>query len=134
MNCLQELPIRFCALLLVLLQLGFGQEVSIRITPLHPVEELREAALKEQPPRQQGTFLKSDLVELVKLDPTIKLDIRYATTNNFLGTRIYTQARAFLERPAALALVLASHQLRDRGYGLMIHDGYRPWYVTKIFW
>jgi D-alanyl-D-alanine dipeptidase len=134
MNFLKELHIRLCALLLVLLQLGFGQEVSVRITPLRPVEELRAEALKEQPPREPGTFLKSDLVELIKRDPTIKLDIRYATTNNFLGTPVYTQPRAFLQRPAAEALLRAHRELKVHGYGLIIHDGYRPWYVTKIFW
>jgi D-alanyl-D-alanine dipeptidase len=124
---------RPCCLLL-LLQFGFAQEVSFRITPLRPVPELRAAALKAQPPREQGSFRESELVELVKLDPTIKLDIRYATTNNFLGTPVYTQARAFLQRPAAEALLRAHRELKTHGYGLIIHDGYRPWYVTKIFW
>ncbi|WP_231737908.1 M15 family metallopeptidase [Terracidiphilus gabretensis] len=119
---------------LFLLQIGFAQEVSFHITPLRPVEELRAEALKDQPPHEEGSFRKPDLVELVKLDPTIKLDIRYATTNNFLGTPVYTQARAFLQRPAAEALVRAHRELKSRGYGLIIHDGYRPWYVTKIFW
>jgi D-alanyl-D-alanine dipeptidase len=119
---------------LLLLQPIFAQQVSFHITPLRPVEELRAEALKQQPPQEQGAFLKPDLVELITLDPTIKLDIRYATTNNFLGTPLYTQARAFLQRPAAEALVRANHELKAQGYGLIIHDGYRPWYVTKIFW
>src|ERR1700729_3876136 len=63
-----------------------AQQVSFRITPVRPVPELRAEALKASPPREQGTFRKAELVELVKLDPTIKLDIRYAGTNNFLGT------------------------------------------------
>jgi D-alanyl-D-alanine dipeptidase len=121
-------------LLLLLPQLAFAQEVSFRITPLHPVQELRAEALKAQPPREQGSFREPELVELVKLDPTIKLDIRYATTNNFLGTPLYTQARAFLQRPAAEALLRAHRELKASGYGLIIHDGYRPWHVTKIFW
>jgi len=112
----------------------FAQQVSFHITPLRPVEELRAEALKLQPPHEDGAFLKPDLVELVTLDPTIKLDVRYATTNDFLGTPVYTQARAFLQRPAAEALVRANHELKGLGYGLIIHDGYRPWYVTKIFW
>ena len=58
--------------------------------------ELRAEALKASPPREHGPFRKPELVELIKLDPTIKLDIRYATTNDFLGTPLYTQARAFL--------------------------------------
>src|ERR1700685_3643198 len=134
MNFMRKLQFWLCGLLLVLLQLGFAQEVSFRITPLRPVEELRAAALKAQPPLEPETFVKPDLVELVKLDPTIKLDIRYATTNNFLGTPLYTEARAFLQRPAAEALVRANRELKARGYGLIIHDGYRPWYVTEIFW
>jgi zinc D-Ala-D-Ala dipeptidase len=134
MNFLRKPQFRLGGLLLVLLQLGFAQEVSFRITPLRPVEELRAEALKVQPPLEPESFVKSDLVELVTLDPTIKLDIRYATTNNFLGTPVYTQARAFLQRPAAEALLRVHRELKAQGYGLLIHDGYRPWYVTKIFW
>jgi D-alanyl-D-alanine dipeptidase len=107
---------------------------SFRITALRPVEELRQEALKAQPPQESGEFRKSELVELDKLDPTIKLEIRYANSNNFLGTPVYTQPRAFLQRPAAKALVRAHRKLKEQGYGLLIHDGYRPWYVTKIFW
>jgi D-alanyl-D-alanine dipeptidase len=70
----------------------------------------------------------------VKLDSTIKLDIRYAGTNNFLGKPVYKEARAFLQRPAAEALLKAHRDLKKDGYGLMIHDGYRPWAITKLFW
>ena len=125
--------IRLCCLFL-LLRIGYAQDVSFRITPLHPVPELRTEALHASPPREQGPFRKPELVELVTLDPTIKLDVRYATTNNFLGTPLYTQARAFLQRPAAEALLRAHRELAAKGYGLIIHDGYRPWYVTEIFW
>jgi zinc D-Ala-D-Ala dipeptidase len=90
--------------------------------------------LAQEPPKETGTFRKPDLVELIKLDRTIKLDVRYATSNNFLGRPVYTEARAFLQRPAAEALVRANKALHKKGYGLIIHDGYRPWSVTKIFW
>ena len=86
------------------------------------------------PPRERGTFRKPDLVELVGLDPTIKLDIRYATATNFVGRPVYAEARAFLQRPAAEALVRAHRALKQKGYGLLIFDGYRPWAVTKLFW
>jgi len=110
------------------------QQQSFKIQPLRPVDELRAEALKAKPPAEEGTFRQPDLVELVKLDPTIKLDIHYASTNNFMGTPFYTQARAFLQRPAAEALVRANAKLHRQGYGLLIFDGYRPWYVTKMFW
>jgi len=85
-------------------------------------------------PVEKGTFLPTDLVELVKIDPTIKLDVRYATENNFSKRKVYTQPRAFLQRPAAEAVVRAHKKLQKEGYGLLIFDGYRPWSVTKIFW
>jgi D-alanyl-D-alanine dipeptidase len=107
---------------------------QLRITPLRPVEELRTEALAASPPTEPGNFRTPDLVELTSLDSTIKLEIRYATTNNFLGTRFYSQARAFMQRPAAEAVVRAHHLLKPLGYGLLIHDAYRPWYVTKMFW
>jgi len=47
---------------------------------------------------------------------------------------MYSQARAFLQRPAADAVVRANRALKEKGYGLLIHDAYRPWYVTKMFW
>jgi len=95
---------------------------------------LNTAAFAQGPPKESGPFRKPELVELIRLDPTIKLDIRYATSNNFLGRPVYTEARAFLQQPAAEALVRANKALRAKGYGLVIHDGYRPWSVTKIFW
>ena len=105
-----------------------------RITPVKPVAALRAAALATSPPVERGEFLPSALTELVTLDSTIRLDIRYATARNFLSAPMYTQARAFLQRPAADALVRAHRRLAAQGYGLLIHDGYRPWYVTKMFW
>jgi D-alanyl-D-alanine dipeptidase len=86
------------------------------------------------PPKTAGEFKPADLVELVKLDPSLRLDIRYASTNNFMHRPVYRQARAFLQRPAAEALVRANESLRPRGYGLLVFDGYRPWSVTKAFW
>jgi D-alanyl-D-alanine dipeptidase len=86
------------------------------------------------PPIGKGPYHESQLVELVKLDSTIKLDIRYATPNNFAGRAVYTEARAFLQRPAAEALLIAHHWLKTKGYGLLIYDAYRPWSVTKLFW
>jgi D-alanyl-D-alanine dipeptidase len=88
----------------------------------------------QEPPKETGSFRTPELVELIKLDRSIKLDIRYATSNNFLGRPLYKEARAFLQRPAAEALVRGNKVLRKKGYGLIIHDGYRPWSVTKIFW
>jgi D-alanyl-D-alanine dipeptidase len=86
------------------------------------------------PPKGAGPYRASDLVELVKLDPTLKLDIRYATANNFVGRPVYPEARAFLQKPAAEALLAAHRWLKERGYGILVYDAYRPWTITKLFW
>ena len=72
-------------------------------------------SVQDLPPRDAGPYRAPDLVELQALDPTIKLDIRYATTNNLTGRAVYTEARAFLQRPAAEALVRVHHSLSRPG-------------------
>jgi len=126
---------RRALLFFAVLALGAQERPNVfRITPARPIEQLRREALAAQPPQEAGEFRKSDLVDVAKLDPRIKLDIRYATTDNFLSTPVYSSARAFLQRPAAEALLRAERGLAPQGYGLLIFDAYRPWYVTKIFW
>jgi D-alanyl-D-alanine dipeptidase len=115
-------------------KLGPEDGEVFQIRPSRSIDVLRQEALTASPPHENGQFRVPDLVDLVPLNPAIHLDIRYATSNDFLGTPVYTQARAFLQRPAAEALVRALLRLKPYGYGLLIHDAYRPWYVTKIFW
>src|SRR5215470_2935463 len=86
-----------------------------RIEPVRPVRELLPIALAAKPPTESGEFRQSDLVELTSLDPTIKLDIRYATTRNFLSTPLYSQPRAFLQRPAAEAMLRVHRSLAPEG-------------------
>ncbi|WP_083435053.1 serine hydrolase [Rhodopirellula islandica] len=99
-----------------------------------PVEKLRELADAAKPPHEEGNFRPSDLTELTSLDPSIELDIRYATTNNFMDTVFYQQPRAFAQRPAAEAAVKVHQELAKQNLGLLIYDAYRPWRVTKMFW
>jgi zinc D-Ala-D-Ala dipeptidase len=94
----------------------------------------RSWTAEQGPPKDPKAARQPDLVELVSLDPTIRLDIRYASADNFVGRPVYTEARAFLQRPAAEALVAVHRELGPYGYGLLIHDGYRPWAITKLFW
>ena len=107
---------------------------EFKFHPTASVTDLRRQALAAKPPDENKPLRAPDLVDLTTIDPTIKLDIRYATSDNFLGTPVYEEARAFMQRPAAEALGRVARKLQPLGYGLLIHDAYRPWYVTKIFW
>lgn len=111
-----------------------GSEGVFRITPLRPVAELLREARTLTPPKETGDFLKSDLVDVRSLDKSIALDVRYATSANFLATPVYGKAQVRLQRSAAEAVVRAHRALKAKGYGLMLHDGYRPWFVTWVFW
>ncbi|MBP9111089.1 MAG: M15 family metallopeptidase [Pyrinomonadaceae bacterium] len=85
------------------------------------------------PPREENKR-EADLIEIIKLDKTIKLDIKYATGDNFVGKPVYPEARAFLQRPAAEGVVRVHKWLNRQGLGIVIYDGYRPWAITKLFW
>lgn len=77
---------------------------------------------------------QKELVNLEKFIPCIVLDIRYATTNNFTGERIYNLSRAYARRPVAEALKKVQDELKPQGLGIKIFDGYRPYKATVKFY
>ena len=92
------------------------------------------ATFAQTAPPKETNKRGADLIELTELDDTLKLDIRYATADNFTGTAVYDEPRAFMQKPAAEALIRVHRKLKKQGLGLVIFDGYRPWSVTKMFW
>lgn len=75
--------------------------------------------------------------ELIRLDSSIRLDIRYATKNNFVGEVLYDCPRCFLRPEAAFAVLAAHQELKKKGLGLKMFDCYRPrdvqWKLWEIF-
>ncbi|HEV8200528.1 MAG TPA: M15 family metallopeptidase, partial [Candidatus Polarisedimenticolia bacterium] len=127
-----------CAVFVTMLALAaavvFAAGAPKSTSPPAPPRVPAAAATADRPPDEPGPFRSPDLVELIALDPTLKLDIHYARKDNFTGAPVYTEARAFLQRQAGEALVRANRTLRAKGYGLLVFDGYRPWTVTRRFW
>ncbi len=76
----------------------------------------------------------TELVELLKISPSISLDIRYATTNNFVGKIVYSEPCCFLQKKTAMRLDRVQKRVQKCALGLKVFDGYRPLSVTKIFW
>ncbi len=68
------------------------------------------------------------LVDIRSIEPTVVVDLRYATANNFTGAPLpgYGANRAFLRREAASALARVQRDLRPRGLALKVFDAYRP--------
>ena len=76
----------------------------------------------------------TQLVDIQTVNPNIKLDIRYATSDNFLGFPVYTKAACYLHRDAAIALSAVQEELEGAGLGLKVFDGYRPLHVQQQMW
>lgn len=81
-----------------------------------------------------GENPNNQLVEIKKAIPSIMLDIRYATKNNFMGQVMYPEARAFARKPVVDQLKTIQHVLAKKGYGLKIYDAYRPYAITVAFY
>lgn len=77
---------------------------------------------------------KKELVDLEKFIPGIVLDIRYATTNNFTGEKIYNLAKAYARKPVAEAVKRAQAELGKQGLGIKVFDAYRPYSATVKFY
>lgn len=75
-----------------------------------------------------------DLVDAIAFVPDAVLEVRYATADNFVGRRLYAEARCVLLRPVAERLARAAARLRAEGFRLRIHDCYRPLSVQRAMW
>jgi beta-N-acetylhexosaminidase/D-alanyl-D-alanine dipeptidase len=91
---------------------------------------LLAAACAGPSPRSPG----ADLVDIAAIDPSIRLDLRYATADNFTGVAVYPVARCLLRRDAAERLARVQRRLRAEGVGLVVWDCYRPLAVQERFW
>jgi zinc D-Ala-D-Ala dipeptidase len=66
--------------------------------------------------------------------PTIRLDMRYASTNNFVKTKMYPCGRCLLRPEVAKALIKAHQKLQKQGLGLKMFDCYRPRPIQQKLW
>lgn len=76
----------------------------------------------------------NELIEIKKAIPSVVLDIRYATKNNFMKEVMYKQPKAFARKPVVEQLKKIQAILNKKGYGLKIFDAYRPYAITVAFW
>src|SRR2546428_5146416 len=74
------------------------------------------------------------LVDVERVVPGVRVDVRYATSDNFMHAILYPVARVFLRAPAAHALAAVQHDLARDNLGIKVFDGYRPYSVTRKMW
>jgi D-alanyl-D-alanine dipeptidase len=106
----------------------------LRLTPVRSLDEVIRSARTASPPAEPAPPLASDLLDLTRLDATIRVDLRYAGDDNEVGRHLLESSRALLQRPAAEALVRAHRNLVKQGHGIVVRDAYHPWWVTKAVW
>ena len=106
---------------------------KLEIKPTVSYEELKGNALNSLMPKQNDNLLKAELVEVIKIDPTIKVDMIYSKESDLVTIKMYEKESAFLDIEAAKALKRVNDKLKNYGYGIVIWDAYRPWYVSKMF-
>ena len=86
-------------------------------------------------PAWRALVTSGQLVEVTKIDPTIKVEMRYTTTRNCVGAAVYPADLPCLIRPEiALRLKAAQQYLRGWNYGLKIWDAYRPEQAQRALW
>ncbi len=78
--------------------------------------------------------LENGFTELISLESSIKIDIKYATTDNFVKEKMYNCGKCFLRPEVAEAIVKAQKQLGKKGYGLKMFDCYRPRPFQQRLW
>lgn len=108
---------------------------AILVAPLIGCSETRKT--ESAPPTTTVPLPVASPAGLIEIKPEeigFRLDLRYATTSNFTGRVLYSQARAFLQGIAAKALMRVRNSAINEGFGLTIFDAYRPWRVTKQLW
>ena len=75
-----------------------------------------------------------ELIDVREVLPNVRLEIRYATPNNFTKSTLYPESRCILRREVAEELARVQQALKEGGYELVIYDCYRPLSVQKKMW
>lgn len=122
--CSLSLP---TAILLIILLAGCGGTAQ-KVQELYVVESIEEYR------QQVSSNPAMELVDLEKVIGDIRLDIRYATEDNFTGEVIYTMPKAYVRKPVAEALTMVHDSLEALGLGVLVYDAYRPYSATVRFY
>ena len=110
---------------------GEGNKVT-RIEKSADYQSLKDAAQRASMPAKLQQGQPGRLVRIRSAVPNAKFDLRYADSNNIFGVSLFAATEAFAEADTASALKKAADKLAARGYGLLVWEGYRPWYVSKL--
>ena len=95
-------------------------------------QSLKAEAPKAAIPSKLRQGQAGRLVRMRSVVPNVRFDLRYAGTNNIFGVPLYDASEAYAEAETSAALKKAADKLAIHGYGLLVWEGYRPWYVSRL--
>ena len=110
---------------------GEGNKVT-RLEKHADYQSLKEAAPRAALPAKLQQGQPGRLVRIRSVIPNVKFDLRYTDSNNIFGVPLFEATEAFAEAETVFALKKAADKLSARGFGLLVWEGYRPWYVSKL--
>jgi len=110
---------------------GEGNKVT-RLEKHADYQSLKEAAPRAALPAKLQQGQPGRLVRIRSVIPNVKFDLRYTDSNNIFGVPLFEATEAFAEAETVSALKKAADKLSARGFGLLVWEGYRPWYVSKL--
>lgn len=84
--------------------------------------------------RRYSRPLESGMVEIHEADLPLRVSLAYAGRDNFVGRRVYAEARCALHADAAACLAKAAWAARRTGHTLQVLDAYRPPAAQAVFW
>ncbi|MBK9014151.1 MAG: M15 family metallopeptidase [Saprospiraceae bacterium] len=127
---------KYLALSLLFLLVNCGSSsLDDKLPKAPPTTDHREPTSVSQPPTPGPIdYDTTQWTEITRLDPTILLDLRYATDNNFVKEKMYECPRCFFRPAVAKALLKAHKTLQKKGYGLKMYDCYRPRPIQWKLW
>ena len=110
---------------------GEGNKVT-RLEKHADYQSLKEAAPRAALPAKLQQGQPGRLVRIRSVIPNVKFDLRYTDSNNIFGVPLFEATEAFAEAETVSALKKVADKLSARGFGLLVWEGYRPWYVSKL--
>ena len=126
--------------------IGFGCETNSKPVEIQEFEVVKvrdpqivkDSIAKVELDSTTSKYLKTfNLVDILEIDSSIQVDLRYATDNNFMGHVLYdTLSSLYLQSDVAERISACQSYLKEKHprYSLLIYDGVRPLEVQREMW
>ncbi len=111
---------------------------EVQEIPVQDEQQIKDSIAEVKIDSVTASYMKSfNLIDVLTVDPTIQIDLRYATANNFMGHILYDTLNAlYLQEDVALRIAGCQSYLKAKfpSYSLLIYDGVRPLEVQREMW